>query len=95
MRYLRSSQASEKAVGNDVAVYVETHRAIHVLNDTARAIWTSLEEPLTFDELLFVMQEIFDADTEALRSDLQAALEQFLTLGIIVTRTDGDDLPSS
>lgn len=95
MRYLRSSRVTEKKVGNDLAVYVEAHRAIHVLSATARAIWTSLEEPLTFDELLYVMQEIFDADQETLRTDLQAALDQFVTLGIIVMRTDCDDLASS
>ena len=57
-------------MGNDLAIYVEAHRAIHVLSETARAIWTSLEEPLTFDELLYVMQEIFEADQETLRTDL-------------------------
>ena len=86
MRYARSSDVSEKRVGSELALYVSATRAIHVLNPTSRLIWESLREPLTFDELLFVLDESFDADPAVLASDLRTTLEQFRDLGLIGAR---------
>ena len=93
MHFIRSDNVTEKRVGGELALYVGAHRAIHVLNPTARFIWESLSEPLTFDELLFVMTEAFDVDRDVLCTDLQDALDQFRSLGIV---RDGapDDAPS-
>jgi len=91
MYFIRSDNVKEKNVGGELALYVGAHRAIHVLNPTARFIWESLREPLTFDELLFVMTEAFDVDQAVLRSDLQDALDRFLSLQILHTRAEGDE----
>lgn len=92
MLFVRSDSVKEKAVGGELALYVGTHRSIHVLNPTARFIWESLREPLTFDELLFVLTEAFDVDQGVLRKDLRNTLDKFLALDILLTRTrdDGD-----
>jgi hypothetical protein len=93
--FVRSEQVKEKAVGQDVALYVESQRSIHVLNATARFVWESLKDPMTFDELLFVLTEAFDVDRATLRKDLSDALDRFTEVGLVRTRTadHGDSLP--
>lgn len=88
MRFVRSSDVKEKMVGPDLALYVGSHRAIHVLNATARFIWESLQEPLTFEELLFVMTEAFEADEDELRADLRQTIDQYVALGIFAVQAD-------
>lgn len=90
MHFIRSDNVKEKNVGSELALYVGAQRSIHVLNPTARFIWESLREPLTFDELLFVMTEAFEVDQEVLRHDLQDVLDQFRSLDILHTRAEGD-----
>lgn len=83
----------EKHLAGDLALYVGARRSIHVLNPTARFLWESLAEPLTFDELLYVLTEAFDGDPHTLRTDLQQALDEFLQLGILHVRESGDEDP--
>jgi hypothetical protein len=95
MPYVRADDVKEKHVGGELALYVGAHRAIHVLNPTARFIWESLSEPLTFDELLFVMGEAFDAAPDVLRDDLSEAIDQFVSLDMVTLKADGDAQPHS
>jgi hypothetical protein len=92
MHFVRSTDVKEKAVGGDLALYIEAHRSIHVLNPTARFIWESLKEPLTFEELLFVMREGFEADEDELRRDLRQMIDECLALGIVIIHGDGPAL---
>jgi hypothetical protein len=93
--FVRAPDVKEKRVGADVALYVEAQRAIHVPNATARFIWECLEQPVAFDELLFMLSEAFDADEAALRTDLEETLQLFATSGLLLTepRGDGTALP--
>ncbi len=75
--YIRSEKVIEKKVGTDIALYVEDHRSIHVLNPTARFIWECLKEPVTFDEILFMMNEVFDVEIDTLKNDLEETLALF------------------
>jgi hypothetical protein len=50
-----------------------------------------LEQPLTFDELLFMLTEAFDAEPEVLRQDLQETLDLFAQSGLLATGTIGDE----
>jgi hypothetical protein len=82
--FVRSPGVKEKPVGGDLALYVGERRAIHVLNSTARFIWESLLDPVTFDELLFMLGEAFvDIPDDVLRGDLDRTLKQFGDLGLI------------
>jgi hypothetical protein len=93
--FVRSDNVTEKPVGEDVALYVGARRAIHVPNATARFIWESLREPLTFDELLFILGEAFDVDHAVLRKDLEDTLDLFAKSELLMTETriDGPPLP--
>jgi len=95
MPFVRADDVKEKTVGGELALYVGAHRSIHVLNPTARFIWESLREPLTFEELLFVLGEAFDADPDVLREDLRETLDQFQALDIVTLKADGDAPPHS
>lgn len=80
-------------MGGDVALYVGADRSIHVLNPTARFVWGLLQEPLTFDELLCVMTETFDAGADTLRDDLRQTVEHGVVIGIF-ERLDELDEPA-
>jgi hypothetical protein len=93
--FARSAGVTEKAVGRDVALYVSEHHSIHVLNPTARFIWESLVEPMTFDEILLMMTEAFDADADVMKQDLRDALDRFTELGLVATTTADDGAAGS
>jgi hypothetical protein len=91
MYFVRSESVKEKTVGEDVALYVEQRRSIHVLNATARFVWECLREPLTFDDLLFMLTETFDVGSDVARKDLQDTLDRFEELDLVSTRPTNDD----
>jgi len=78
MFYKRSIQVKVKKVGNDTALYVSDPKGIHVLNDTALFIWEALQDPFTFDELLFMLRETYKGDAVQMEADLQEILDIFL-----------------
>jgi len=90
MPFVRSESVKEKPVGTELSLYVGEHRSIHVLNPTARFIWESLRDPLTFDELLFVMGEAFTIDAATLQLDLRETLDRFVALGVLHSMPDVD-----
>lgn len=95
MYFVRSDKVKEKRVGEDVALYVWERRAIHVPNATARFIWESLREPLTFDEILFILTETFGAAPEILRKDLEDTLDLFVKSDLLLARESDDGPPVS
>jgi hypothetical protein len=89
--FIRSEKVIEKKVGTDIALYVQDDRSIHVLNHTARFIWQCLKEPVTFDEILFVMHEVFIVEAETLRNDLKETLALFEEKNLIVGKDSDED----
>ncbi len=72
-----------KRIGDDIAIYVPERRAIHVLNETAFFIWECLKEPVTFDELLFMLSEAFQGERKIMKKDLEEALDLLLKNGLV------------
>jgi len=87
MFYKRSDQVKIKKVGNDTALYVSDQKGIHVLNETALFIWEALQEPFTFDELLYMLSEVFEGDTTQMKEDLHEILDLFLEYDLVDTAT--------
>lgn len=85
MYYRQASQVKVKQIGNSKALYIGSRKGIHVLNDTARFIWEALEEPLTADELLYMLSQVFDADKAAMAADLEEIIALFLKHDLIQT----------
>lgn len=88
MRFVRSPAATLKKVGSGAAVYVAGRRAIHVLNPTAHLLVDYLAEPASSDELARALEMATDGGGDAIRADLEAALDELLEQGII-ERCDG------
>ena len=87
MFYKRSDQVKVKKVGNNTALYVSDQKGIHVLNETALFIWEVLREPCTFDELLYMLGEVFEGDTGKMKEDLNEILDLFLEYDLVDTAT--------
>lgn len=87
MFYKRSDRVKIKKVGNNTALYLSKQKGIHVLNETALFIWEVLQEPFTFDELLYMLSEVFEADTTKMKEDLHEILDLFLRYNLVYTET--------
>ena len=87
MFYKRSDRVKIKKIGNSTALYVNDQKGIHVLNDTALFIWETLQEPFTFDELLYMLSEVFDGDSAKMKEDLNEILDLFLRYDLVYTET--------
>jgi len=87
MFYKRSDRVKIKKVGNNRALYVSEQKGIHVLNETALFIWEVLQEPFTFDELLYMLSQVFEGDTTKMKGDLHEILDLFLQYDLVYTET--------
>ena len=87
MFYKRSDHVKVKKVGNNTALYVSDQKGIHVLNETALFIWETLQEPFTFDELLYMLSEVFEGDNAKMKEDLQEILDLFLRYDLVSAET--------
>ena len=85
MFYKRSAQVKVKKVGSNTALYVSDQKGIHVLNETALFIWEALQDPFTFDELLYMLREVFEGDTSKMKEDLHETLKLFLGYDLVCT----------
>jgi len=83
MHYRQTGQVKIKKIGNSIALYVDSQKGIHVLNDTARFIWEVLEEPFTADELLYMLSQAFDGDRATMKADLDEIIDRFLRYDLI------------
>ena len=87
MFFKRSDQVKTKKVGRNTALYVSGQKGIHVLNETALFIWETLQEPFTFNELLYMLSEVFEGDATQMKEDLQEILDLFLEYDLVDTAT--------
>ena len=62
-------------------------KGIHVLNQTALFIWETLQEPFTFDELLYMLGDVFEGNTTKMKEDLNEILGLFLKYDLVDTAT--------
>jgi hypothetical protein len=87
MFYKQSEEVRVKKVGKNTALYVSNQKGIHVLNETALFIWEALQDPFTFDELLYMLTETFDENPARMETDLQEILDLFLGYELVRTET--------
>lgn len=87
MFYKRSDRVKVKKVGNNTALYVSDQKGIHVLNETSLFIWELLRDPFTFDELLYMLGEVFEGDSRKMKGDLHEILNLFLRYHLVHTET--------
>ncbi|MBW1784428.1 MAG: PqqD family protein [Deltaproteobacteria bacterium] len=87
MFYKRSDRVNIKKVGTHRALYASEQKGIHVLNKTALFVWEVLQDPFTFDELLYMLGQVFEGGTTEMKEDLREILDLFLRYDLVHTET--------
>ena len=56
---------------------------VYLLNDTAAEVWQLLEQPLSIDEIVAVLEQNYEANTATIKYDIKMLLldmQEFLTI---------------
>lgn len=81
--YKRSAQALHSEVGGDVvALHIDRGQCYGMENVTAD-VWRLLAEPSDLDTICDQLQQKYDVDPEACRSDIATLLVQMQSEGLI------------
>jgi PqqD family protein of HPr-rel-A system len=72
-----------RSVGGEHAVYDPSTKGLHLLNETARAIWELCDGQTTPDEMVRVICEVSGLPEEVVAEDLENTLTDFERLGIL------------
>lgn len=79
----RSATVLDGDAGGVPVLFTPTDRRLHVLNETAAAVWRSLDDPTTFGELADDLAIAFGASPSVVRRDLERTLDQFVADGLV------------
>ena len=71
-------------VDGELIVLDKAAGKVHQLNSSASFIWICLTDGLDIDETVLMFSETFDVDPAAALSDVQTALTEFESLGLVV-----------
>jgi hypothetical protein len=88
--YQQSTSCATCDLGSDLLLHDLTSGSVHVLNPTARLIWESCAEGLTFEQITEVVGRRFDCDDpESLVTDVRDTMGLYLQLGLIKQASNG------
>ncbi|MEO0494910.1 MAG: PqqD family peptide modification chaperone [Actinomycetota bacterium] len=73
-------------VDGSVVLFNEHDRRLHVLNESADAVWSRLARPTTIGQLTDEVASVFGADPIAIRGDVERMIDRFVADGLV-----GDD----
>jgi len=81
----------------EAVLYDVARRRTMLLNPTASALWLLLDGESTVAEIRDTLVEIFGADPEVVRRDVEAGLTQFAEMGLLdgIVGHEGDETPES
>jgi hypothetical protein len=72
-----------RSVGGEHAVFDPATKGLHLLNETARAIWELCDGETTPDEMVRVICEVSGLPEQVVEEDLHRTLADFERLGIL------------
>lgn len=72
-----------RATGEENAVYDPATGGLHLLNETARAIWELCDGETTVEEMITAICELTGLHPDVVTEDVQRTLAEFEQLGII------------
>lgn len=84
----RSAAVLRGEAGGVPVLFNPRDRRLHVLNETAAAVWDSLEHHTTFGQLAADLAAAFGTPASVIRADLERMVDRFVADGLI-----GDDRP--
>ncbi len=73
-----------QSIDGRVLVVVPRQMEVHQLNETASRVWMLLEEARTLDGLVDALAVEYDAESAAIRRDLEASLDEMRRKGLVV-----------
>jgi len=74
----KKENCREHQIGSDVAVYDESGRRVHVLNETAYRIWQRCDGESLLSDLVAEMGAFYsDVPEASLRNDVERVLDEF------------------
>jgi PqqD family protein of HPr-rel-A system len=82
-RPVRSDGVWLRATDNENAVYDPTTGGLHLLNETARAIWELCDGETTVDEMISAIVELSGLHPDVVTEDVERAIAEFERLGIV------------
>jgi PqqD family protein of HPr-rel-A system len=82
-RPIRSEGAWLRATGDENAVYDPATGGLHLLNETARAIWELCDGETTVDEMISAICELSGLHPDVVTEDVQRTITEFEQLGIV------------
>jgi hypothetical protein len=82
-RPLRREGVWLRATSDENAVYDPVTKGLHLLNETARAIWELCDGATTPDEMVRAICEVSGLPVEVVTEDVQRTLAEFEGLGIL------------
>lgn len=88
LRYVRSSSVVSRVIAEETLIVpirggVGDLASIYSLNPVATTIWNSISEPRTKVEIAERLQEEYDAEPDAMLSDLESFLTEMSATGLI------------
>lgn len=89
-RFIRSSSVVSRVIAGETLIVpvrggVGDLASIYSLNPVATAIWNAISEPRTIDEIMQVIQQEYEVQSDAAFSDLEAFLAEMGAAGLIQT----------
>lgn len=90
-RFVRSSNVLSRRVGGEVLLAAPSRTEIDRLSDSAGAVWTLLEEPLTMPAVVATLSEAYGVPGGRIASDVEALLDDLVRRGWVeeVATDDG------
>lgn len=82
-RPVRREDVWLRASGDENAVFDPATGALHLLNDTARAIWDLCDGETTLDEMVIAICQLSGLHPDVVTEDVRRILEEFEGLGIL------------
>jgi hypothetical protein len=75
----------------DVVLFDDRHGEIHHLNASASAVWLMIDGELTVDDVADELSEIFSVPTDQIRPDVDTAIDDFRSRGLLDGSARADD----
>lgn len=83
MKYIRDTGLISAEMDGDIVMMSIENGCYYGLTGTARAIWDHLETDKSVDELMTLLQPIYEVSEEVLRADVGVFLTDLLQKGLV------------
>ena len=88
-RFIQNEDFDAEILGEDLVLMNNKTLEVLTLNPTARAVWESLDDQPSVEEIAEAFEAVFpDIDKAALRSDIIRTIDHFVSSGLALKKED-------